>query len=88
VLSTGGGRFDFQPSVCALLTHCRLVGDVQRLLIDLVMPLRLKAACDEFCAVSGSTQDIEGSFAGLVRSVRLWQGPHGYRNYWYDHSRA
>lgn len=60
-----------------------LFGDPQRFLIDLVMQLRLKAACDEFCAASERRQDIAEPFARFITAARLWQGRHGYKNYWY-----
>ena len=60
-----------------------LFGDPRRFLIDLVMQLRLKAACDEFCAASESRQDITEPFARFVTAARVWQGQHGYKNYWY-----
>jgi hypothetical protein len=59
-----------------------LFGDPRRFLTDLVMQLRLKAAFDDFVAVTESGRDVAPSLRSFVSSAEVWQKQHGYECAW------
>ena len=59
-----------------------LLGSSRRFLNDLVLQLRLKAACGDLCAAVNSGGDHKDALRRFVHSADLWQAKHGYRNRW------
>lgn len=56
-----------------------LFGDPQRFVIDIVMQLRLHAACDEFCQASESGEPVATKFREFARAFAAWQKRVGYQ---------
>ena len=59
-----------------------LLGDPRRFMTDLVMQLRLKAAFDDFVAVTESGHDVMPALRGFVTAAEVWQKQHGYECAW------
>jgi hypothetical protein len=59
-----------------------LFGSPLRFMTDLAMELRMKAAYDDFVAVSHSDRDSRESFRVFVAAAAAWQDRHGYECAW------
>lgn len=59
-----------------------LFGDPQRLIIDFVMQLRLRAAYQGLAAELEGDKDVGNSLRTFVSAAKTWQGQHGYQCAW------
>ncbi len=55
-----------------------LFGNPQRFLMDLVLQLRLQAACEHFCDAAETGASIEEPFRRFAAEFAGWQRRHGY----------
>lgn len=59
-----------------------LLGSPGRFIDDLMLQLRVKAYCEEFCSAVEGNRRCKDALSRFIRAAEIWQLKHGYKNRW------